>query len=132
MSPPGVPRTSPLDGKALVAIAVLMGLQATWSVITYGELAKRIGHPQYALSDILDRVTAWCRKVKRQSLALLVISAEGEPNEGIFRPLPGDSHSITPENYLKRRVDLWSEDWSDVVLPTAADEIATIYAQAYE
>jgi len=119
---------SPLDFKALAAIALLWDRKEDWAVITYGDLAKKLGHAQQGLSDILNRVGAWCYSVERQSLAMLVISVEGEPNEGMFRAFPGDTNPVTHKNYERRRVELWKEDWSDVALPTQED-VAAAYSR---
>ncbi len=118
--------TSPLDTKALATIAFLTGRRETWSVVTYGDLAKRLGHAQQGLGGILDRVGAWCRSIKKQSLAMLVISEQGEPNEGMYHPFKDDLEPVTRENYERRRVQLWREDWSDVTLPTV-EQIADAY-----
>jgi hypothetical protein len=64
--------SSPLDSKALVTITILAGKREAWSVITYGDLAKQIGHPAHLLGDVLDRVGAWCYKNGKRSLPLLV------------------------------------------------------------
>ena len=117
---------SPLDMKALATIAFLMDRRENWSVITYGDLAKRLGHAQQGLGGILDRVGAWCFSINKQSLAMLVISEQGEPNEGMYRHFKGDTDPVTKESYERRRVQLWREDWSNVVLPTV-EEIAASY-----
>jgi hypothetical protein len=119
---------SPLDTKALATIALLWDRKDNWSVITYGDLAKRLGHAQQGLSEILNRVGAWCHSVHKQSLAMLVIGAHGEPHGGMFVPFRGDDDPVTKENYERRRVQLWREDWSDVKLPTP-EEIASAYTQ---
>jgi hypothetical protein len=69
---------SPLDYKALAAITLLWSRKDTWSVITYGDLAKRLGHAQQGLAEILNRVGAWCHSVHKQSLAMLVIGTAYE------------------------------------------------------
>ena len=117
---------SPLDSKALATIALLWDRKESWSVITYGDLAKRLGHAPQGLAGILDRVGAWCVSVHKQSLAMLVIGTGGEPHEGMYRPFPGQTNTVTKENYESRRVHLWREDWSDVKLPTP-EEIAVAY-----
>ncbi|HEY5046796.1 MAG TPA: hypothetical protein VII49_02095 [Rhizomicrobium sp.] len=117
---------SPLDTKALATVAFLMDRRESWSVITYRDLAKRLGHPQYGLGDILDRVGAWCRSVNKQSLAMLVIGEHGDPNEGMYHHFKGDADPVTKENYERRRVGLWRENWSDAVLPTV-EQIADAY-----
>ena len=98
---------SPLDTKALAAIALLWGRKDTWSVITYGDLAARLGHAQQGLGEILNRVGAWCGSINKQSLAMLVIGAEGNPHSGMFSPFRGEDDPVTKENYERRRVDLW-------------------------
>ena len=47
--------------KAHAAIAILMGRRETWSLITYGDLGKRINHDPYLLTHILNAVGAWCQ-----------------------------------------------------------------------
>jgi len=115
---------SPLDVKALATIAILMNRRETWSVITYGDLAERLGHVPQGLSAILDRVGAWCRSIGKQSLPMLVIDEEGRPRQGMF---VGDSNTVTPENYDQRRVRFWRENWDGARLPTL-EEIAAAYA----
>jgi hypothetical protein len=122
--------TSPLDTKALATIALLMDRRETWSVITYGDLAKKLRHAQQGLTQILDRVGAWCFSMRKESLAMLVIGASGEPSDGMFRAIPSDPNPVTRKNYELRRLQLWRENWSDVSLPTP-DEIATAYAEAH-
>lgn len=117
---------SPLDPKALATIAFLMDRRQAWSVITYGDLAKRLDHAPQGLGPILDRVGAWCFSIKKQSLAMLVISEQGEPNEGMYRHFRGDTDPVTKDNYESRRVQLWREDWSGVALP-AVEEIDRAY-----
>jgi len=119
---------SPLDTKALATVALLFDRRNTWSVITYGDLAKRLNHAPHGLTEILNRVGAWCLSIHKQSLAMLVIGAEGQPHGGMFIPLRGDDDPVTKENYEHRRVSLWREDWSDVTFPTP-EEIASAYAQ---
>jgi hypothetical protein len=122
--------TSPIDIKALATIAFLVDRHETWSVITYADLAKKLGHVPRGLSPILDRVGAWCFSIHKQSLAMLVIGANGEPSEGMFRAFRGDPDPVTRGNYELRRLQLWREDWSEIALPTP-DEIATAYAAVH-
>jgi hypothetical protein len=117
---------SPLDTKALATIAFLMDRRETWSVITDGDLARRLGHAQQGLGGILDRVGAWCRSINMQSLAMLVIGEHGDPNEGMYHHFKDDPEPVTKENYERRRVRLWREDWSGVALPTV-EQIADAY-----
>jgi hypothetical protein len=119
---------SPLDGKSLVAIALLSDRRETWSVISYSDLADKIGHVQLGMGPILDRVGAWCYNIGKQSLAMLVIGANGEPSEGMFRAFRGDYDPVTHENYESRRLRLWREDRSDVKLPTLPEDITRAYA----
>jgi hypothetical protein len=114
---------SPLDEKALGAIAILMDRRGMWSVITYGDLAARLGHVPHGLGPILHRVHVWCGSVGKLSLAMLAINEEGRPSEGMFDG--DDADPITPQNYEQRRVKLWREDWRDIRLPTL-DEIAKL------
>jgi hypothetical protein len=95
---------STLDVKALATIAILMNRRETWSVITYGDLGKRIGHPPYALNDILDRVGSWCRSIGKQELPMLVIDEEGKPRRGMYAYPPGASDPIITgrKRYAKR------------------------------
>jgi len=119
---------SPLDVKALATIAILMDRRGTWSVITYGDLAERLGHVPQGLSQILDRVGSWCRSVGKESLAMLVIDEEGKPRRGMYEYPPGSSaEAVTPETYDQRRVKLWREDWSGIHIPTL-EQIADAYA----
>jgi len=120
---------SPLDSKALATIALLLDRRETWSVITYGDLAKKLGHAPQGLAAILDRVGAWCLSIQKQSPAMLVIAESGEPNDGMYRALRGESDPVTRENYERRRVQLWREDWSDAALPTP-EAIAAAYEAA--
>jgi hypothetical protein len=115
---------SPLDGKALISIGLLAARRDTWSVITYGQLGKRIGHPHHLIGDVLDHVGAWCYAQERHSLALLVINDDGKPSAGMFKKFRGQADPVTPENYEKQRVQLWQEDWSEVELPSSPEEIA--------
>jgi hypothetical protein len=118
---------SPLDIKALATIAILMNRRETWSVITYGDLAERLGHVPQGLSQILDRVGSWCRSVGKEELAMLVISEDGKPRPGMYDYPPGASHPVTPEIYDQRRVRLWREDWTGIHIPTL-EQIAAAYA----
>lgn len=118
---------SPLDVKAHATIAVLMNRRQTWSVITYGDLGKLLGHPPYALGDILDRVGSWCRSIGKQGLPMLVIDEEGKPRQGMYDYPPNASEPVTPETYDQRRVRLWREDWAGVQIPTL-EQIAAAYA----
>jgi hypothetical protein len=120
---------SPLDTKALATIALPSDRREKWSVITYGDLAAKLGHARQGLAGILDRVGAWCFSIHKQSLAMLVIAETGDPNEGMFRAFRGELDPVTRENYEQRRVQLWREDWSDVALPTP-QAIAAAYAAA--
>ena len=112
--------------KALATIAILMGRRETWSLITYGDLAKRLDHPPYALNDILDAVGAWCRSVDKLSLVLIVVGEDGEPAEGLYK------FGTTPENYLARRIQLYRDctSWKSVALPTL-EQIAEAYNKSY-
>jgi len=114
---------SPLDGKALAAIALLADRRENWAVITYGNLAKKVGHPAHFMGDVLDRVGAWCYSKEKQSLALLVISDDGKPSDGLFKDIFHISDPVTRENYEQKRLQLWTEPWLDVVLPTTLEEI---------
>jgi hypothetical protein len=117
---------SPLDSKALVAIAFLAGRREAWSVTTYGDLARRIGHAPQGLGDVLNRVGAWCYTKGKRSLALLVIrESDGKPSEGLFQTWYPDA--ATQDNYEKQRLELWQQSWSEVVLPTNPEEIANAY-----
>jgi hypothetical protein len=119
---------SPLDIKALGTIAILMDRRETWSVITYGDLADRLAHVPQGLSQILDRVGAWCRSIGKQELPMLVIDEEGKPRQGMYEHPPGaGGDPVTPQTYDQRRVRLWREDWTGVTLPTL-EQIATAYA----
>jgi bisphosphoglycerate-dependent phosphoglycerate mutase len=118
--------TSSLDTKALATIAFLMDRRETWSIITCGDLAKRLNHARHGLTGILDRVGTWCFSIHKQSLAVLVISEQGEPNEGMYNSFKGETGPVTKENYERRRVQLWREDWSEVAVPTP-EEIAVAY-----
>jgi hypothetical protein len=93
--------TEKITMKALAAIVILLGRRETWSFITYGELADRLGHAPYGLNDILNAVGAWCRSLDKLSLVLTVVGEEGEPAEGLYK------FETTPENYLKRRIQLY-------------------------
>ena len=46
---------SPLDTKALAAIALLWDRKDSWSVITYGDLAARLDHAPQGLGGIQSR-----------------------------------------------------------------------------
>ncbi len=59
---------------------------------------------------------------------MLVIGVEGNPHSGMFSPFRGEDDPVTKENYERRRVQLWRENWSDVKLP-ALEEIASAYVQ---
>lgn len=112
---------SPLDEKALGAMAILMNRRSTWSMITYGDLAARLGHVAQGMGPILHRVHVWCNRIGKLSLAMLVIAEEGQPRPGMFEG--DDADPITPQNIDQRRVRLWREDWSGVRLPSI-DEIS--------
>jgi alkylated DNA nucleotide flippase Atl1 len=118
---------SPLDGKALISIGFLAARRDTWSVITYGQLGKRIGQPQRFIGDVLDRVGAWCYAQERRSLALLVINEDGEPSDGMFKKFRGQADPVTRENYERQRAELWQENWSEVELPSDPEEIAAAW-----
>lgn len=121
---------SPLDAKALAAIAILMNRRETWSVITYGDLADRLGHARYGLGQILDRVGSWCRSIDKESLAMLVIDEEGKPREGMYDHPPGDSGPpVTRQTIDQRRVRLWRQDWTAVAVPTLEQIDAAYRAQ---
>src|SRR3954452_24723916 len=114
---------SPLDSKAARAIAILMDRRASWAVTTYGDLETRIGHPKYAMKDILSRVAAWCVGKQKHTLALLVIEESGRPDTGLFNTLAGRSSTIDTSNYENVRVKLWREHW-DGIAPPPAEEVA--------
>jgi hypothetical protein len=115
---------SPLNGKALAAIALLSDRRENWSVIKYGDLAKRIGHPAHFLGDVLDRVGAWCYEQNIQSLALLVINDHnGRPSPGLFKNIFRKDDPVTEENYEERRLLLWNENWTKIILPTDPQDI---------
>jgi hypothetical protein len=122
---------SPLDGKALISIGLLAARRDMWSVITYGQLGNRIGHPPHLMGDVLDRVGAWCYAKELHSLALLVINEDGKPSEGMFRKFRGQADPTTRENYERKRAQLWQADssWSKIILPSSPDEIAEAWIQ---
>jgi hypothetical protein len=117
--------TDKTSTKALAAIAILMGRRETWSLITYRDLADRLGHAPQGLAEILNAVGAWCRSLDKLSLVLTVVRENGEPAEGIYK------FETTPENYLERRIQLYRDDtWKGVALPTLA-QITEAYNKDY-
>jgi hypothetical protein len=109
--------------KAHAAIAILMGRRETWSLITYGDLGKRINHDPYLLTHILNAVGAWCRSRGKLSLVLTLVTEKGEPGDGMFPP----RSKATRENYLERRIRLYRDDsWKSEPLPTL-EQIAEAY-----
>jgi len=118
-----------LDEKALVALVLLVAKRDTWSVTTYGNLGKKINHPPNGLGPILNRIAAWCYENKRHSLALLVIGQNGKPEIGMFRNFADQPDPITEANYERKRLELWQEDWSVIILPTTSDEISAAFVK---
>lgn len=118
------------DQKAIVAIAILIERRANKQIITYSELGKKVGLPQYGLSTLLYDVFAWCeRQGKRRSLALLVVTNHGTPAEGCFIFPEGHPDPTTKENYEQHRLELWQDDaaWADVEFPSDPAAIRQAY-----
>jgi hypothetical protein len=113
--------------KALAAIAILMGRRETWSLITYGDLGKRINHNQHHLEHILNAVGAWCRSLGKKSLVMVLVTEKGEPGEGMFSRWS----ETTRENYLELRIQLYRDDsWKGVAIPTLK-EIEEAYNKVF-
>src|SRR5262249_44848841 len=92
--------------KALAAIAILMGRRETWSLITYGDLGKRLDNDWHNLDHILTAVGAWCRSLGKLSLVLIIVTEKGAPGDGMFPPWS----QSTRENYLENRIRLYRDD----------------------
>jgi hypothetical protein len=80
--------------------------------------------PHHLLGQVLDRIGAWCYAHGKHSLALLIINEDGKPSDGMFKRFHGLAEPVTSENYERQRVQLWQEDWSEVELPSAPEEVA--------
>jgi hypothetical protein len=93
--------------KVLAAIAILMGRRETWSLITYGDLGKRINRDPHLLSHILNAVGAWCRSLDgKLSSVLVIVTEKGEPGDGMFPPWSKTSRG----EYLEHRIQLYRDD----------------------
>jgi hypothetical protein len=85
-------------------------------------LATRIICSAKYSTGLAHGVRAW-----KASAPLLIINEDGKPSDGMFKRFRGLADPITSENYQRQRVQLWQEDWSEVELPSAPEEIVEAY-----
>jgi hypothetical protein len=60
-----------------------------------------------------------------------VVKNDGKPADGVFVNPEGDPDPTTPENYERRRMELWQEDWSTVELPFEPADVAQAYLEVW-
>jgi hypothetical protein len=105
--------------RALQAWQILISKASTFSVITYRDLANIMGFGDtHQLEYILSHIQYYCEQSGLPLLNSIVV------NQGTG--LPGDGIRLKPEQILLMHMEVFRQNWFDIVPPTIEEFILSL------
>jgi hypothetical protein len=97
--------------RALQAWQILISRASASSIITYGDLANIMGYADaHHLDNILSHIQYYCQKFGLPLLNSIVVNQE--------TGLPGEGITVKPEEIFLIHMQVFRQNWFDIVPPT--------------